>query len=187
MMTLLENKTKLKNDYIMWFFFSAVMFYALATFEGSLLAIRWFNMIAHNTDWIVGHVHTGSLGWVGMSAIAVFYYFIPKLWQCQQLWSTCLVKWHFWLAHIGIALYGVALWISGIGQGVMWLSLEDNGSLTNSFVAVMNFTAPWMLVRFLGGALFVLGIVLMTYNLYRTVNARDKQTLPLADGVGENA
>jgi len=118
-MTLLSNKEKLKHDYIMWFFFSAIAYYCLATFEGPLLAIRWFNMIAHNTDWVIGHVHSGALGWVGMSAIAVFYYFIPRLWQ---------------------------LWIAGIGEGYMWLKQEPNGALSYSFVEVMNFSKPWLLM-----------------------------------------
>ncbi|PSU94597.1 cytochrome-c oxidase, cbb3-type subunit I [Photobacterium leiognathi subsp. mandapamensis] len=185
MMTLLNNKQKLKHDYIMWFFFSAIVYYALATFEGPLLAIRWFNMIAHNTDWVIGHVHSGALGWVGMSAIATFYYFIPRLYGHEQLWSNRLVKWHFWLAHIGIVLYAVALWIAGIGQGYMWLKEEPNGSLSYSFVEAMNFSAPWMLVRFIGGALFVLGIVLMIYNLYRTVKQPKPKNNNNADTVTE--
>ncbi|KJF97340.1 cytochrome-c oxidase, cbb3-type subunit I [Photobacterium leiognathi] len=185
MMTLLNNKQKLKHDYIMWFFFSAIVYYALATFEGPLLAIRWFNMIAHNTDWVIGHVHSGALGWVGMSAIATFYYFIPRLFGLEQLWSNRLVKWHFWLAHIGIVLYAVALWIAGIGQGYMWLKEEPNGSLSYSFVEAMNFSAPWMLVRFIGGALFVLGIVLMIYNLYRTVKQPKPKNNNNADTVTE--
>ncbi|WP_318514940.1 cytochrome-c oxidase, cbb3-type subunit I [Photobacterium leiognathi] len=185
MMTLLNNKQKLKHDYIMWFFFSAIVYYALATFEGPLLAIRWFNMIAHNTDWVIGHVHSGALGWVGMSAIATFYYFIPRLFGHEQLWSNRLVKWHFWLAHIGIVLYAVALWIAGIGQGYMWLKEEPNGSLSYSFVEAMNFSAPWMLVRFIGGVLFVLGIVLMIYNLYRTVKQPKPKNNNNADTVTE--
>ncbi|WP_318445830.1 cytochrome-c oxidase, cbb3-type subunit I [Photobacterium leiognathi] len=185
MMTLLNNKQKLKHDYIMWFFFSAIVYYALATFEGPLLAIRWFNMIAHNTDWVIGHVHSGALGWVGMSAIATFYYFIPRLFGHEQLWSNRLVKWHFWLAHIGIMLYAVALWIAGIGQGYMWLKEEPNGSLSYSFVEAMNFSAPWMLVRFIGGALFVLGILLMIYNLYRTVKQPKPKNTNNADTVTE--
>ncbi|WP_318402095.1 cytochrome-c oxidase, cbb3-type subunit I [Photobacterium leiognathi] len=185
MMTLLNNKQKLKHDHIMWFFFSAIVYYALATFEGPLLAIRWFNMIAHNTDWVIGHVHSGALGWVGMSAIATFYYFIPRLFGHEQLWSNRLVKWHFWLAHIGIVLYAVALWIAGIGQGYMWLKEEPNGSLSYSFVEAMNFSAPWMLVRFIGGALFVLGIVLMIYNLYRTVKQPKPKNNNNADTVTE--
>ncbi|EEZ39468.1 cytochrome-c oxidase, cbb3-type subunit I [Photobacterium damselae] len=168
-MTLLSNKEKLKHDYIMWFFFSAIAYYCLATFEGPLLAIRWFNMIAHNTDWVIGHVHSGALGWVGMSAIAVFYYFIPRLWQRDYIWSNRLVKWHFWLAHLGIALYAIALWIAGIGEGYMWLKQEPNGALSYSFVEVMNFSKLWLLMRFIGGALFVFGLLLMVYNLYRTL------------------
>lgn len=168
-MTLLSNKTKLKNDYIMMFFFSAIIYYALATFEGPLLAIRWFNMIAHDTDWIIGHVHSAALGWVGMSAIAMFYYFIPQLFNCPKLWSLRLLRLHFWLAHIGIVIYAVALWISGIGQGKMWLQQEASGSLSYSFIEAMHFTAPYMLMRFIGGGCFLLGMILMVYNLYRTV------------------
>ncbi|CAM3116414.1 cytochrome-c oxidase, cbb3-type subunit I [Vibrio rarus] len=168
-MTLLQNKQKLKNDYIMLFFFSAIMYYCLATFEGPLLAIRWFNMLAHNTEWIIGHVHSAALGWVGMSGIAVFYYFIPKLWDKDKLWSARLIKWHFWLAHAGVAIYAIALWVAGIGEGYMWLAQNDNGELMYSFVEAMDFKAPWLLLRFLGGALFVLGLLLMVYNLYKTV------------------
>ncbi len=170
-MTLLMNKEKLKSDYINMFFFSAVLYYALATFEGPLLAIRWFNMIAHNTDWVVGHVHSGALGWVGLSAIGVFYWFIPRLFGKEELWSKRMLKYHFWLAQLGILLYAVALWVAGIGQGLMWLDQNEYGSLTYSFVDAMEFSAPWMLVRFIGGACYVLGIFLMIYNLYRTVRS----------------
>ncbi|MCF7353186.1 cytochrome-c oxidase, cbb3-type subunit I [Vibrio sp. CK2-1] len=170
LMTLLSNKEKLKHDYVMLFFLSAVLYYALATLEGPLLAIRWFNMIAHNTEWIVGHVHSAALGWVAMSGFAVFYYFIPRLWGREQMWSRRLVKWHFWLAHIGIAIYAVALWIGGIGQGYMWLKQHPDGSLAYSFVDSMNFVAPWMLARFIGGALFVVGVIIMIYNLYKTLS-----------------
>ncbi|ANO34282.1 cytochrome-c oxidase, cbb3-type subunit I [Vibrio breoganii] len=168
-MTLLQNKEKLKNDYIMLFFFSAILYYCLATFEGPLLAIRWFNMLAHNTEWIIGHVHSGALGWVGMSGIAVFYYFIPKLWGKDKLYSTRLIKWHFWLAHAGVAIYAIALWVAGIGEGYMWLAQSENGELVYSFVEAMDFKAPWLFLRFFGGALFVLGLLLMVYNLYKTV------------------
>jgi cytochrome c oxidase cbb3-type subunit 1 len=176
-MTLLSNKEKLKKDYIMLFFFSAILYYALATFEGPLLAIRWFNMIAHNTEWIIGHVHSGALGWVGMSAIAVFYYFIPRLWGKEELWSNRLLKWHFWFAHIGVVLYAVALWVAGIGEGYMWLSQSDNGSLAYSFVEAMNFKAPWLFVRFLGGVFFVVGLLMMVFNLYKTIADKTTDTL----------
>jgi cytochrome c oxidase cbb3-type subunit I len=178
-MTLLSNKEKLKNDYIMLFFFSAILYYCLATFEGPLLAIRWFNMVAHNTEWIIGHVHSGALGWVGMSAIAVFYYFIPRLWGKEDLWSNRLLKWHFWLAHIGVALYAIALWVAGIGEGYMWLTQLDNGSLAYSFIEAMDFKAPWLFVRFLGGAFFVTGLLMMVFNLYKTVTSTATSTVAM--------
>ncbi|MHA2780659.1 cytochrome-c oxidase, cbb3-type subunit I [Vibrio harveyi] len=170
-MTLLQNKEKLKSDYICLFFFSAILYYCLATFEGPLLAIRWFNMLAHNTEWVIGHVHSGALGWVGMSGIAVFYYFIPRLWNKTELWSQRLVKWHFWLAHAGVAIYAIALWVAGIGEGYMWLTQNENGELVYSFIEAMNFKAPWLFLRFFGGALFVLGLFLMAFNLYKTVRS----------------
>ncbi|ELV8772503.1 cytochrome-c oxidase, cbb3-type subunit I [Vibrio harveyi] len=170
-MTLLQNKEKLKSDYICLFFFSAILYYCLATFEGPLLAIRWFNMLAHNTEWVIGHVHSGALGWVGMSGIAVFYYFIPRLWNKNELWSQRLIKWHFWLAHAGVAIYAIALWVAGIGEGYMWLTQNENGELVYSFIEAMNFKAPWLFLRFFGGALFVLGLFLMAFNLYKTVRS----------------
>lgn len=170
-MTLLQNKEKLKSDYICLFFFSAILYYCLATFEGPLLAIRWFNMLAHNTEWVIGHVHSGALGWVGMSGIAVFYYFIPRLWNKTELWSKRLIKWHFWLAHAGVAIYAIALWVAGIGEGYMWLIQNENGELVYSFIEAMNFKAPWLFLRFFGGALFVLGLFLMAFNLYKTVRS----------------
>ncbi|HDM8221180.1 TPA: cytochrome-c oxidase, cbb3-type subunit I [Vibrio campbellii] len=170
-MTLLQNKEKLKSDYICLFFFSAILYYCLATFEGPLLAIRWFNMLAHNTEWVIGHVHSGALGWVGMSGIAVFYHFIPRLWNKTELWSKRLIKWHFWLAHAGVAIYAIALWVAGIGEGYMWLTQNENGELVYSFIEAMNFKAPWLFLRFFGGALFVLGLFLMAFNLYKTVRS----------------
>ncbi|AUI87941.1 cytochrome-c oxidase, cbb3-type subunit I [Vibrio azureus] len=170
-MTLLQNKQKLKSDYICLFFFSAILYYCLATFEGPLLAIRWFNMLAHNTEWVIGHVHSGALGWVGMSGIAVFYYFIPRLWNKTELWSPRLIKWHFWLAHAGVATYAISLWVAGIGEGYMWLTQSDNGELLYSFIEAMNFKAPWLFLRFVGGALFVLGLFLMVFNLYKTIRS----------------
>ena len=178
-MTLFSNKKKKKNDYIMLFFFSAILYYCLATFEGPLLAIRWFNMVAHNTEWIIGHVHSGALGWVGMSAIAVFYYFIPRLWGKEDLWSNRLLKWHFWFAHIGVALYAIALWVAGIGEGYMWLTQLDNGSLAYSFIEAMDFKAPWLFVRFLGGAFFVTGLLMMVFNLYKTVTSTATSTVAM--------
>lgn len=182
-MTLLLNPEKLKTDYLMMFYFSALAYYALATFEGPLLAIRWFNMVSHYSDWIIGHVHSGALGWVGMSAFPIFYYLIPRLFNRTELWSQRLLKYHFWLAHIGIAFYVIALWVAGIGEGYMWLSQEDNGTLSYSFIDAMHFIEPWMLMRAIGGGLFTLGVFLMIYNLYRTVKSEPKQVGMAMQGV----
>lgn len=173
-MTMLQNKPKLKSDYILLFFFSAIMYYCLATFEGPLLAIRWFNMLAHDTEWVIGHVHSGALGWVAMSGIATFYYFIPRLWGKEKLWSNRLLKWHFWLAHTGVALYAISLWVAGIGEGYMWLAQNENGELKYSFIDALTFKAPWLLVRFIGGSIFVVGMLLMVTNLYKTIKAPAK-------------
>ncbi|MGV2986309.1 cbb3-type cytochrome c oxidase subunit I [Vibrio sp. E150_011] len=174
--TITADKIRLKENYILWFFLSSIIYYALSTAEGPLLAIRWFNMIAHNTNWIIGHVHSGALGWVGMSCIGVFYYFIPKLFGKSELWSMKLVKMHFYFASIGILLYIVALWIAGIAQGVMWQAQEDTGALTYSFVDTLRFISPYMFIRFLGGAFYVSGMFIMAYNLYKTVTAYSVST-----------
>jgi cytochrome c oxidase cbb3-type subunit 1 len=169
-MTLRSNMEKLRTDLTMRFFKWAIIYYALATFEGPLLAIRWFNMIGHNTDWIIGHVHSGALGWVAFSLIGMLYYFIPRLAGCKgPIWSRKLMMSHYILAHIGILLYIVSMWISGIGAGVMWLATEPDGTLTYAFVDALRFTNPWQLVRFIGGVLFISGFILMIYNLYKTI------------------
>lgn len=159
----------LKNNCTAWFFLAAIIYYALATFEGPLLAIRWFNMISHYTDWIVGHVHSGGLGWVGMSAFGVFYYFVPSLFGKKELWSKKLQVAHFYLANIGIFLYIFAMWVAGIAEGLMAFKLFSNGSLKYSFYDIMDFIDPWNLVRAIGGGCYVVGIFLMIINLYLTV------------------
>lgn len=166
-MTATSNKEAWKTNPIVWFFMSSIIYYALATFEGPLMAIRWFNQIAHSTSWVIGHVHSGALGWVGMTVIATLYYMIPKLLN-KQLFSYRLVKVHFVLAHLGVLFYIVSLWIGGIGQGSMWLALTDYGSLAYTFSQVLDFIKPYMLGRTIGGGLYVLGMLVMVYNLYMT-------------------
>ena len=166
--TILLNREKLRTDYILMFFMSAVVYYALATFEGPLLSIRPINVISHNTDWTIGHVHSGALGWVGMSVFATLYYLVPKLWRADLAFPGW-IKYHFWLAHIGVAIYIVAMWVAGIGQGVLWMARDDNGTLLYSFMDALRFTLPWYLVRAIGGAIYLLGVVLMTVNLAVTV------------------
>ncbi|UJF18207.1 cbb3-type cytochrome c oxidase subunit I [Vibrio sp. SS-MA-C1-2] len=174
--TVTADKKKLKENYILWFFLSAIIYYALSTAEGPLLAIRWFNAIAHNTNWIIGHVHSGALGWVGMSCIGAFYYMIPKLFGNKQLYSMQWVKYHFYLASAGVLFYIIALWIAGIGQGVMWQAQESTGALSYSFVDTLNFISPYMFLRFFGGLLYVSGMLLMAFNLYKTVTNKQLST-----------
>lgn len=170
-MTAISNKEARKTNPIVWFFMSSILYYALATFEGPLMAIRWFNQVAHNTSWVIGHVHSGALGWVGMTVIATLYYMIPKLLN-KELFSYRLVKIHFVLAHLGVLFYIVSLWIGGIGQGSMWLALTDYGSLAYTFSQVLDFIKPYMLGRTIGGGLYVLGMLVMVYNLYMTSRSR---------------
>ena len=169
-MTLRSNQEKLRTDLTMRFFKWAIIYYALATFEGPLLAIRWFNMIGHNTDWIIGHVHSGALGWVGFSLMGMLYYMVPRLAGCSgPVWSRKLMMAHYVVAHLGIILYIVSMWVSGIGAGMMWLATEPDGTLTYAFVDALRFTNPWQGVRFIGGLLFLSGFVLMAINLYQTI------------------
>jgi cytochrome c oxidase cbb3-type subunit 1 len=177
-MTARSNPEKMRTDLNLRFFKWAVIYYALSTFEGPLLAIPWFNMLGHNTDWIIGHVHSGTLGWVGFSLIGVLYYFVPQLLGGDsRLWSRKLILWHYWLAHAGIVLYIVSMWVSGIGAGVMWLATEPDGTMTYTFIDSLRFSHPWQLVRFVGGALYLAGFVLMLINIRKTRLARDKELM----------
>ncbi len=173
-MTARSNPEKMRTDLNLRFFKWAVIYYALATFEGPLLAIRWFNMLGHNTDWVIGHVHSGALGWVGFSLIAILYYFVPRLGGGDgALWSRKLMTTHYVLAHIGILLYIVSMWVSGIGSGIMWLATEPDGTMTYAFVDALRFTHPWQLVRFLGGCFYLLGFILMLVNFYKTLHSKE--------------
>ena len=172
-MTLRANTEKLRTDLTMRFFKWAILYYALATFEGPLLAIRWFNKFGHNTDWIIGHVHSGALGWVGFTLIGTFYYFVPRMMGCKgPLWSHKLMLSHYVLAHIGILLYIVSLWVSGIASGAMWMAMEPDGTMTYAFVDSLRFAHPWQLVRFIGGVFYFVGFILMIVNLWKTVKGR---------------
>jgi cytochrome c oxidase cbb3-type subunit 1 len=182
-MTLHSNREKLRMDLNMRFFKWAIFYYALATFEGPLLAIRWFNMIGHNTDWIVGHVHSGALGFVAFFMIGMLYYFVPRLSGCNgPIWSRKLMMTHYVVAHVGIILYIVSMWISGIGSGIMWLATEPDGTLTYAFVDALRFTNPWQLVRFIGGVLFLSGFLMMIINLYKTIT-HEKASRVVAGGL----
>lgn len=125
----------------------------------------------HYTDWTVGHVHSGALGWVGFISIGSIYYLLPRLFGRNEMHSTKLIEAHFWLATVGVVLYIAALWISGVMQGLMWRALNIDGTLTYSFAEVVKATYPYHFVRFLGGLLYLVGMLLMAYNMFRTISA----------------
>ena len=169
LLTLKGAYDKVRTDPILKFFVVAITFYGMSTFEGPMLSIRSVSALGHYTDWIVGHVHGGALGWVGFSVFATFYWLVPRLYN-TKLYSVKLATIHFWIATIGIVLYMVSMWITGITQGLMWRAFSQDGSLTYSFIETTKILFPYYLVRALGGALYLTGLLMMVYNLVRTVS-----------------
>jgi len=167
-MTLSGAWGKLRTDPILRFQVVAVAFYGMATFEGPLMALKPVNSLSHYTDWTVGHVHSGALGWVAFIAFGALYYMVPRLWR-RPLWSVKLVEWHFWLASVAIVLYISAMWISGITQGLMWRAYDQFGFLQYSFADSVAMLHPYYLTRALGGLLYVAGAVLMAVNFVMTI------------------
>jgi cytochrome c oxidase cbb3-type subunit 1 len=169
LMTLSGAWHKLRTDPILKFMVVALSFYGMSTFEGPMMSIKTVNALSHYTDWTVGHVHSGALGWVAMITIACIYSMLPKLYGKQEMWSTRLIDWHFWTTTIGVVLYVAAMWIAGVMQGLMWRATNDDGSLTYSFIESLNATYPYYAVRLLGGLMVLGGMVLMAVNVAKTV------------------
>jgi len=171
---------KLRSDPIIRFLIVALSFYAMATFEGPMMSIKTVNSLSHNTDWTIGHVHSGALGWVAMISIGSLYVLIPRLWDRQAMYSTSLINLHFWLATIGTVFYIVSMWISGITQGLMWRAINADGTLTYSFIESVVASHPMYVGRMIGGALFLTGMFIMAYNVFRTVRGDTPKDLPAA-------
>ncbi|QIR14572.1 cytochrome-c oxidase, cbb3-type subunit I [Shewanella aestuarii] len=176
-MTLSGAWHKLRTDPVLRFLVVSLSFYGMSTFEGPMMAIKTVNALSHYTDWTVGHVHSGALGWVAMVSIGSLYHLIPVLFGHGRMYSTNLVNVHFWLATIGTVLYIVSMWISGVMQGLMWRAVNSDGTLTYSFVESLEASYPFYFVRFIGGAFFLAGMLIMAYNVIRTVKAT-KDSLP---------
>lgn len=170
-MTLSGAWEKLRSDPILKFLIVSVSFYGMSTFEGPMMAIKTVNALSHYTDWTIGHVHSGALGWVAFISIGTMYFLIPKLFG-TQIYSKKLIEVHFWVATIGIVLYITAMWISGIMQGLMWRAFNSDGTLTYSFVESVQAMHPFYIVRFLGGFMFLAGMLIMAYNIYKTIGTR---------------
>ena len=177
-MTLSGAWHKLREDPILQFMIIALAFYGMATFEGPLMSIRAVNSLSHYTDWTIGHVHSGALGWNGFITFGCLYYMVPKLWRRERMYSTKLISTHLWIATIGIVFYIAAMWVSGIMQGLMWRSYNEMGFLEYSFVESVMAMKPFYLIRVMGGVLYLSGALIMAYNIWRTirgdVNIREK-------------
>ena len=171
MMTLSGAWHKLRSDPILRFLVVSLAFYGMSTFEGPMMSIKTVNALSHYTDWTIGHVHAGALGWVAMVSIGSLYHLIPRVYGREQMYSLGLINAHFWLATIGTVLYIASMWVNGIAQGLMWRAINDDGTLTYSFVEALVASQPGYIVRAIGGAFFATGMLLMAYNTYRTVRA----------------
>jgi cytochrome c oxidase cbb3-type subunit 1 len=169
LMTLSGAWDKLRTDPVLRMLVTSVAFYGMSTFEGPMMSIRSVNALSHYTDWTIGHVHSGALGWVAFVSFGAIYHLVPVLWKRPGLYSLRLVNYHFWIATIGIVLYITAMWVSGIMQGLMWRTYDDLGFLQYSFIETVEAMHPFYVIRALGGILFLLGALIMAYNLWRTI------------------
>jgi cytochrome c oxidase cbb3-type subunit 1 len=179
LMTLSGAWDKLRTDPILRMMVLALAFYGMSTFEGPMMSIKSVNSLSHYTDWTIGHVHSGALGWVGMISFGAIYYMVPKLWHRDRLYSLRLVNWHLWLATIGIVIYAAVLWVAGITQGLMWREYDDQGFLVNSFVESVSAIHPEYVMRTLGGGLYMIGGLVMAYNIYRTIRGDVRKEVPM--------
>ena len=179
LMTLSGAWDKLRTDPILRMFVISIAFYGMSTFEGPVMAIKSVNSLSHYTDWTIGHVHSGALGWVGMVSFGALYYLVPKLWNKPSLYSLRLVNWHFWLATLGIVVYAATMWVSGIMQGLMWREYDANGFLVYSFAETVAAMHPYYILRAIGGAMYLGGALIMAYNLIRTVRGETRVEAPM--------
>ncbi len=184
LMTLSGAWDKLRWDPVLRFLVVSVAFYGMSTFEGPLMSVRQVNALSHYTDWTIGHVHSGALGWVAFVSFGALYYLVPRLWKAERLYSIRLVEWHFWIATLGVVLYITAMWVSGIMQGLMWRSYDSLGFLQYSFVETVAAMHPFYVIRAFGGVLFLIGALIMAYNLWRTMRReiREEELLPSQAG-----
>lgn len=175
LMTLNGAWDKIRTDPIIRMMVMALAFYGMSTFEGPMLSVKAVNSLSHYTDWTIGHVHSGALGWNGMITFAAIYYLTPRLWQRQRLYSLRMVNWHFWLATVGIVLYAASMWVAGIMQGLMWREYGADGYLVYSFAEVVAAMKPMYLIRATGGILYLAGALIMAFNVWMTIAGRLRQ------------
>ena len=170
-MTLSGAWYKLRDDPILRFLIVSLSFYGMSTFEGPMMSVKTVNALSHYTDWTIGHVHSGALGWVGLITIGSMYYLIPRLFGRKEMYSVKAIEVHFWVATIGIVIYIAAMWIAGVMQGLMWRAVNADGTLTYTFVESVKATYPFYVLRLIGGVLYLSGMVVMLWNTVKTVTA----------------
>ncbi|WP_027164061.1 cytochrome-c oxidase, cbb3-type subunit I [Mesorhizobium sp. WSM1293] len=180
LMTLSGAWDKLRTDPIIRMMVMAVAFYGMSTFEGPVMAIKAVNSLSHYTDWTIGHVHSGALGWVGMISFGAIYYMVPKLWNRDRLYSLRLVTWHFWLATLGIVVYAAVMWVSGIMQGLMWREYDEQGFLVYSFAETVAAMHPYYVMRAIGGAMYLSGALIMAWNVAMTILGHQREERPMS-------
>ncbi|MFL5122977.1 MAG: cytochrome-c oxidase, cbb3-type subunit I [Microvirga sp.] len=173
LMTLSGAWDKLRTDPILRLMVVSLAFYGMATFEGPMMSIKAVNSLSHYTDWTIGHVHSGALGWVAYVSFGALYCLVPWLWNRREVWSLKLVDWHFWISTLGIVLYITSMWVAGIMQGLMWRAYNALGFLEYSFIETVEAMQPFYLIRALGGVLFLGGALIMAFNLFMTIRGAD--------------
>ena len=178
-MTLSGAWHKLRDDPVLKFLITSLSFYGMSSFEGPMMSIKTVNALSHYTDWTVGHVHSGALGWVAMVSIGSIYYLLPRLFGKPGMYSTGLVTAHFWIATIGTVLYIASMWIAGVMQGLMWRAVNADGTLAYSFVESVKGSYPFWAIRWLGGVLFLVGMLIMAYNMFKTMAGGKVQDAPV--------
>ena len=179
LMTLNGAWDKLRTDPILRMFVMSLAFYGMSTFEGPMMSIKTVNSLSHYTNWTIGHVHSGALGWNGMVTFGALYYLTPRLWARSRMYSLRLINWHFWLATLGIVFYTASMWVAGITQGLMWREYGADGYLVNSFADAVAAIHPMYVLRCVGGALYLAGAVVMTVNIWRTILGHLREEAPL--------
>jgi cytochrome c oxidase cbb3-type subunit 1 len=184
MMTLSGAWYKLRDDPILKFLIVSLSFYGMSTFEGPMMSIKTVNSLSHYTDWTIGHVHSGALGWVAFITFGSMYYLIPRLFGRTQMWSVRLITAHFWIATLGVVLYIAAMWIAGVMQGLMWRATNPDGTLTYAFAESVKATYPFYAIRLVGGTLFLAGMLLMAWNVLKTIAIGKAADAEIPTGAG---
>ena len=186
-MTLSGAWHKLRDDPILKFLITSLSFYGMSTFEGPMMSIKTVNALSHYTDWVIGHVHSGALGWVAMVSIGAIYYMVPRLFGKKEMHSVKLINTHFWVATIGVVLYISSMWIAGVMEGLMWRATNPDGTLTYSFIETVKSIKGLYEIRLAGGVMFLSGMLLMAYNVARTIAGGEAVNAPVLEPAGQHA